>query len=131
MADPHKKFGDSNSLSFRTAPRRRGTFCKFPHSWASRLAGGGLCPFPDSSDPAPDPAGLAYEVCSGWPPEGPMVFVDTGRWRWTTTGFGWFLPLAYSPRLVLFRLHWRVMRVAGGANSAADTRTRDGGASGL
>src|SRR5207237_7218582 len=33
------------------------------------------------SDPAPEPAGLAYEVCSGWPPEGPMVFVDTGRWR--------------------------------------------------
>ena len=28
--------------------------------------------------------------------------------------------MAYSPRLVLFRLHGRVMRVAGGANSAAD-----------
>src|SRR5262245_47245394 len=47
-----------------------------------------------------------------------MAFVDTGRWRWTTTGFGSFWPLACSPRLALLRLRWCVMLVAGGANTA-------------
>jgi len=48
-----------------------------------------------------------------------LVFVDTGRRQWTTTGFGCFLPLAYSPRLALFRLRWCVMLVAGGATTVA------------
>ena len=48
-----------------------------------------------------------------------LVFVDSGSRQWTTTGFGCFLLLAYSPRLALFRLRWCVTRVAGGATTAA------------
>jgi len=83
---------------------------------------GFLCPLPDSSDPAPAPS----EPC-GWIRLGliasaadVLVFVDTGRRQWTTTGFGWCLPLAYWPQLALFRLHWRVMRLAGCASTSAN-----------
>src|SRR5215813_276858 len=49
---------------------------------------GFLCRLPDFSGPAPDLASLAHEFGSGRPPQWPMGFVDTGRWRWTPIGCG-------------------------------------------